>query len=72
MATEATPEIILDPVILRADIEALMAERAALPATGPTAWQYREARKRLRDEIETFWDVYDVALTVEEITHPLP
>lgn len=36
---------------IRAEVEAKMAERAELPATGPVAWQFRNTRKRLYAEI---------------------
>lgn len=36
---------------IRAEVEALMAARAALPADGPFAWQHRETRRRLLAEI---------------------
>ena len=50
---------------LRAKIVALMAELATYPATGPTAWQFREGRRRLKVEIENHWDAYDIAREFE-------
>lgn len=50
---------------LEARIRRKMAERAAMPATGPTAWQFRETRKRLLREILNRWDAYDVAREFE-------
>lgn len=50
---------------LEARIRALMAELAQYPATGPTAWQHRETRRRLATEIEFAFQAYDVAREIE-------
>lgn len=53
---------------LEAKIRRLMTELATYPPAGPTAWQFRETRRRLSREIEFAFQAWDIAREFE--THP--
>ena len=50
---------------LEARIRQLMAELATYPSTGGIAWQFRETRRRLRNDIEYAFQAWDVARDIE-------